>query len=313
MFTLSRSFFDKMFVTVTYFLERFAYLNPRSLSDSSLRRYRQSFTKFIDSVGDKTHLQDLNSDMAANFVKLNMDMGFSRGTVNLDNRQLKATLGYAPSLTSVNMDPVHFPMVPTNKTIMNAFSLNEIQSLTAAEDNEEFRNFLKFLVWTGVKRNEALDLTWNDVFLDSQDPYIVVTAADRSKRKIVLVPACVDYIGQPKNPTDKVFPLWSSAQVTKRYYKLAEEAKITGHLLNDTTKCVYSWALAYGFEDSQIVFFNEVVKEVYEYIMVQESDPPPVQPGHYGLASKKPRGKNKPKELRFKNKPKGARGKNKPK
>jgi integrase len=248
------------------FFETVLTTNPKELSDSSISRYRQSCSHFLSIMHETTTLEELDDIKINEFAKRRFESGKSLHTVNLDLRQLQAILRLGAKLDNVDCKHLHLSKLPDLDALVRVFTMEEVQRLASAEPDQAFRDFLLFLVWTGIKKNEALRLRWGDVYSDAQIPYLNVTSSSESTRRVILIDFAADKLGPRKGDNDLAFPLWRPEAVAKRFRNLANRVNLEGRLLNDLTDCVFKWAVDLGIPKNEILHFNNVVLRLYQLI-----------------------------------------------
>jgi integrase len=240
--------------------------NTKHLSPSSLVRYRQSFDCFIDIVGSDLKIQDLNSEVVDYFSKVRMERTGCRQTVNIDLRQVQATLRLFHCISGITLEPAHFAKLPYLDEMEKVFTIQEVQRLIDEEPVKKIKNFWHFLVWTGIKKEEALQLQWGNVFERGPAPYMKVTSSSGSVRKVVLVSLALDKLGARKGAKSLVFPSLNSTMVTKEFAFVTKKAGLAGHLINDLSGCIFKWAKGLGIPEREILHFNDVVPRVESFL-----------------------------------------------
>ena len=228
-----------------------------------MTRYKQSFRNFTEALGKSLEIEELTNAMVRVYVLKRLEANYAPETVNMDLRHVRAALSGVSLYTMIRRPPLYFEMIPTLRKMANAFSIEEVSRLVTVEESEDFKKFWLFLVWTGVKKSEALSLTWNDLVLDGPDPHVNVKASDGSLREVVILPLVRGNLGSPKTRREKLFPDWTGNQVLQRFNRTAAKAKLAWHRVDDLRLAVPFWASTLGLDQKVRYGFNVMAKNLY--------------------------------------------------
>ena len=164
-------------------------------------------------------------------------------TLNGHLRRLRAFLNWcAESVTDYK--PPRVRELPLDREIEHDyFSAAEVEKLltVAAEvrfNGQPLRDFIALLVCTGMRRNEALELTWNDVDLQQRRITLRATTTKTKRGRVIPVAPILEQIlsGMTGAHTGLLFPAFTE-NVSKSFAEICVRAGIPVrplHKLRDT-------------------------------------------------------------------------------
>lgn len=167
----------------------------------------QALRKLIECAGDKP-LDNVDRSLVERFlIRLRDDLLYSDTSINMYLRQLKAIFQRAVDehgLLAEHPFRTVKPFAKSRQTKKATFlEVEQIHLILDSLEDIHVRRLLQFYLWTGCRRTEATDLTWDDI--DWQNQQI--------------------HLGQPNSQTKlrRPFPL------TDRLRGLLEELKEDGN------------------------------------------------------------------------------------
>lgn len=158
------------------------------LSASSITLNNLALNSFIRVVGNKTVGELTDEDVVAWKRRLVAE-GISRTTLGIYHRQLRAALNRAIKWDMAEKNP--FTVVEVAREQKEGkptkdMSLEDVRVLLKAIENAgdvQFGNYIRFLLYTGCRRNEILYLKWED--LDLQNGAMKVYS-QKTRRSMVI-------------------------------------------------------------------------------------------------------------------------------
>jgi len=137
-------------------------------------------------------------------------------------RHIKAALRYAEEEEHIKKCP-RIVMLPVGEKLPRVLSVEEINALLGKAPGELAR-YITFLLWTGARRSEAVNLRHSDVKGD----YLILRHTKGGKERIVpLLDATKGAIGHGNG---YVFARWHPDTLTKQFHALALGCGITARL-----------------------------------------------------------------------------------
>ena len=207
---------------------------PPRVKHDTWRRDKQALNSLAGVLGERLLLRGLTPRKLATWTRTLLDRGVSARTVNSYLRHIKKALNTA-------QDWGYLAKVPKIEKLTEppaerrALSPRQVKALLKAEPEPYWRRLWTFYIYTGLRRQEALNLTWADVHLDEDDepPHIHVIKSKRDKSRIVpLVDAAIEALGEFHD----VGPVWRSmtgGRVSHKFKLAARAAQLPWARLHD--------------------------------------------------------------------------------
>ena len=213
------------------------------ISAATSERCKRSFKAFMRDMGDFTAVESLTTRHFNKWAATLLDRGRSPGGINLDLRYISAALKRGEELGLISFAP-KIEMVKTPKRLPRHLSEDEVQQILDAETNADYRRFWTFLVWTGLRRQEAFNLDWRSVTLGDKPSMQVIGKGDRERIVPLLRPA-LEAMGNPKS-TGKVFELCGLDNLTSRFKHTARLAGLGNARLHDLRHTCFTLMVGHG-------------------------------------------------------------------
>ena len=213
--------------------EYFAWLE-KAREPGTYEQYKIAWDKLIAAVGDIL-LPDLSRKHIDLFVQSELAKGNKPVTVNKDLRSLKAILNKAVEWEYIKESPMaKYKMLKVDKKPPRALTREEIVRLLSAIDDEHFRLFVAFALYSGCRRNEILSLTWDKIDLENRVIYIEKTKSHHS-RYVPISSSLMAVLERLKHfsQVGKLFPRWSPNWVTHKFKHYARKAGLPDIRLHD--------------------------------------------------------------------------------
>jgi len=146
---------------------------------------KQTMNIFVDYLGDK-HVDSINRNVIEMFmIYLRDEKKYNSVSINMFVRTLKAIFGRAVKEYDMLKDHpfMSIKLYTENKQNRKAIYLtaDQVELLQHSIDNEHLLRIIRFYLWTGCRRSEATELTWEDV--DGQNGQIYLGNSE-SKTKL---------------------------------------------------------------------------------------------------------------------------------
>lgn len=217
--------------TVSTFWECFRdeYCKPRM---SSWKRYQQSFKPILEELGPVPLLEfrrhHLHSFLEKRIKKI------SRSTANKDIAAIKKMFSYALEVGAVDQNPLtRFPAFKLQEIAMRLPTVDEFRRLVETIEEPAIRALVAVIGETGMRKNEALDLTWDRI--DFRRRRIVI---EKTKGKKVRTLPLSEFAAEQLKQVLRFIPQpwvfcyqagqWAGKRIRRPYRQLREAAKKIG-------------------------------------------------------------------------------------
>ncbi len=229
-------------LSVSEFMSQYFDYCVATKSGSTVKTDRYALQTFAKYIGD-VPLSDITTDKIEEF-RLHLLRKVKPNSVNVVLRHLKSAMSWAAQRGLISVNPaakVKLNRVPRN-THMRFLDDAEIQRLRdAIGENLQLRRVVDFALWTGLRRNEIVNLQWSDIDLNRKMLVVQNKEQFRTKsgksRAIPLNAQLDAMLTEMKalgcRPGDRVFPMnyWTLGQNFRRAARIAELGEISLHTL----------------------------------------------------------------------------------
>lgn len=226
-----------------------------ALSPHTKTQDAKALRSLMSVLGEACRLQAINQKQVDRWVKALLDKGRSVRTVNSYLTHISAALNTAVEWELLDKRPkIKKPRPPAR--LPRSLTPKDVDRLLAAEDNPERRALWRFFLWTGCRRQEALDIQWRDLFLDGAAPWVRVVGKGDKERSVPLMPGAIQAI--KAMPQADVGHVWTftrrnyngrirpTGDAVSHWFKLtARKAGVEAHL-HDLRHTAATWMLARG-------------------------------------------------------------------
>jgi len=124
---------------------------------------RYVIRKFVEFLGEKTTMRSINAKIIDEYILYRLDF-VKKTTINKDLRTLRAFFNKAIEWEYIKKSPI------TSKKFLRIdekpkryLTKDEINKILNNTNDIKFKSFILFLLLTGCRRNEALNLSWRDI------------------------------------------------------------------------------------------------------------------------------------------------------
>jgi site-specific recombinase XerD len=164
-------------------------------------------------------------------------------TINGYLRHIKAALRYGVREKIITDAPT-VKFYKASEALPRVLAPEKIKSIFAKAEPADLM-FYQFLLWTGCRRSEALNLLWQDVHLDKQ--VCRVTGKGSRERIVPLHQSVIDTLLPVKKDIGKVFKQYFKDTWSKRFHLLAKSCGIDARL-HDLRHSAATYMLASGID-----------------------------------------------------------------
>ncbi|MFH1034326.1 MAG: tyrosine-type recombinase/integrase [Pseudomonadota bacterium] len=229
---------------------------PLGLAKDTLRRDDQALRSLASFVGERCLLRTLTQRKIQQWAGHLLAGNMAPTTVNSYLRHIRAALNTALEWKWLNQAP-KLKSVKQPERFPRALTPEEMEKILALELNPERRALWEFCLWTGVRRQEALDLTWQDVHLESESPWVRVVGKGNKEGMVPLLPQAVQAL--QAMPKADVGPVWrfhfrgyvnpkpvTGSPVSRWFKEAVRRAGIEDAHLHDLRHTAATWMAARG-------------------------------------------------------------------
>ncbi len=232
-------------IVISDFMSQYFDYCVATKSGSTVKTDRYALQKFAKFIGN-VPLSEVTTDRIEEF-RLHLLRKVTATSTNVVLRHLKSALSWAAQRGMISTSPaakVKLNRV-TRNTHMRFLDDGEIQHLRdAIGDDSQLRRVVDFALWTGLRRNEIINLQWSDVDLNRKELVVRNKEGFRTKsgksRSVPLNGQLWAMLTAMKSdgcrPTDRVFPVnyWTLGQHFRRAARIAGLDRINLHTLRHT-------------------------------------------------------------------------------
>ncbi|MFZ4441539.1 MAG: tyrosine-type recombinase/integrase [Syntrophales bacterium] len=205
--------------------------NRVGLSKWTVKKDMLSLKLLREAVGN-IDLRTVTTDKISRFKSVCLSRGASPQTVNGYLRHIKAALAYALDGSLIDKKPT-IKMVPVNHDDMaeRIISPDNLKAILAAADtfNPDFSRYLTVLLWTGARRREILNLTWQAVDL-ARGSVLLTKTKGRKDRRVPLLPGAILALEPMKKDIGRCFPDWHPDTCSKWFHAITVACGVKARL-----------------------------------------------------------------------------------
>jgi len=208
---------------------------------ATVEREQDALHVLNQTLGD-IYIDKLNHDVIEKYKAARLET-CSKSTLNTEIRILNYALKQAYSSGNLKSLIGPFSIVPgAVRKIPVWLTINQVQKILTTND-QEFRRYLQLLLYTGIRRNEAIHLTWDDIDLSlNQITIRKEISKTNSSRKVVICNDLHQILEQwYNNQTGLLFPNYGTNQISMKFRRwvrlldLPDNIKL--HCLRATFAC----------------------------------------------------------------------------
>ena len=242
------SLFDFWLNQIKISIPKYSYNNYSSIIKNHL----------IPSLGNKKIAEINDSDIEV-YIFEKLESGLSKDTLKKHYQILKQVLDQAVFLNLIKYNPAKFVHLPETKKERNRpLTKKEIQKLlNVAKDYDEWiHNFIVITLYLGMRRNESLGLSWNDIDFENKIIHI--------RQKLNYIPG--------KDINTKPLPNSSQRKITmsNKVIKTLKHMKNKQLNLEYLLKSKYNnkYNLVFCKDNGDIYHPNAVTRKFYQIVSI---------------------------------------------
>jgi len=187
---------------------------------TTVEREQVGLKNFIDALGD-IFIKELDHSIIDKYTNTRLST-CAKSTVNVDIQILNTALKQVYNNGNLPMLHGPFNLVPApTKKVPVYIQPDQIQKLLSTDD-QEFKRYLQLLLYTGIRRNEALQLVWDDIDLSLNQITI---------RKVVINSSLKLILEQwNDNQTGRLFPNYSTNQISMKFMRWVRQLELPDNI-----------------------------------------------------------------------------------
>jgi integrase len=227
--------------TEDYLKSRIAY-SPKTQKADEL-----SLKLLADVVGHNLPLKLINVRRVDDFKQACLARGCKAATVNSYLRHIKSALSTAEEWGMIDKK-LKVKLLRIDKDLPRFLRHEEINAILdlALQKRPEFHRMLTVYLWTGCRRNELLNLQWQDCHLDGDRPFCIVRGKGNKQRSVPLLPPAMEVLAPYRKNIGKVFQPINESTATHWFKELARECGTHDARLHDLRHTAATYMIAAG-------------------------------------------------------------------
>jgi integrase len=248
--------------------------SQRTKRSATVEREQDAFHVLIQSIGDVT-IEELNHEVVDVYKATRLET-CSKSTLNTEIRILNYTLKQAYSSGNLKSLYGPFSIVPGAVRKIPVWLTSEQTQKILTTNDIEFKKFLQLLLYTGMRRNEALQITWDDIDLSlNQITIRKEICKTNSSRKVVICNELKLILEQwYDNQTGLLFPNYGTNQISMKFRRWVRQLDLPDNIKLKSLRSTFACHLLSNGDDiytiSQLLGHTSVkVTEKY-YLALDE-------------------------------------------
>ena len=233
-----------------------------NLSLETKRRDTHTLRSLTEALGESCQLRHINQRKIDQWAGSLLANGVKPITINSYLRHIRSALNTAVEWDCLAKTPRLKPLKEP-KRLPRALTPQEAARLLFKEKNFERRALWRFLIWTGLRRQELIDLAWPAVHLQDDEPFITVIGKGDKQRVVPLLPGAVAALAAM--PRYDLGPVWrfhfrcyrkpkpvTGSPISRWFKEAALRAGIPDAHLHDLRHTAATWMAARGVPEHVI-------------------------------------------------------------
>ena len=224
------------------------------LSAGTIRRDGQALRSLAKAIGGDCLLRNIRQRKIDQWTAKLLSGGLQPTTINSYLRHIRAAFSTAAEWDLLDSPPrLKGPREPSR--LPRALTKEEMDTILAKEENPERKAAWRFLLWTGLRRQEFCDLRWENVHADGEEPWIRVIGKGDKEGLVPLLPEAAEAL--KTMPRSDVGLVWRFELKGRRraihpdtlshwFKEAARRAGITDAHLHDLRHTCATWLAAHG-------------------------------------------------------------------
>ena len=208
------------------FLEKYGQFSSATKAENTYALDRHSLRLLINHLGDVL-LKEITPKMIEEFKVRRLEQ-VKPASVNVELRHLKAAFETAVKWSILEKNPLKSvkQVKVRGKNLPKFLSREQVTTLLNQIADADFRNLICFYLYTGCRRNEALNLRWDDIDLQAGTVAFHVTKSGES-RIVPINAKLAEILQKMERNGEKPFN-FNRWFVTHRFKRYLKEAGING-------------------------------------------------------------------------------------
>ena len=182
-------------LTVKEFI--YKYLETRfDVSDFTLRKDRISLNLLIEFIGADACIQTLREEDIAKIKSGCLAQGLKKTSINAYLRHIRTALNWAHDQKIIKK-PLKVKMFKPSNLLPRTLISSEIEQIRTYSKKKDFEIYrmIEFALWTGCRREEIKNLTWQNVKGD----HLRIVGKGEKERIVPLLPGAKEAMGEVKD------------------------------------------------------------------------------------------------------------------
>lgn len=211
------------------FIQDYLEYSQTCKSPHTVRADRLALDKLLEHFGPQKLLVQIGVKEASKFLVILQKTGIKTTSLATYYRHLKAAFNQAVTWKQLRENPFKEIKEPRGQeTPPRYLQPEEIEKILAAETNIAFHRLWRFYLWSGVRRREALSLTWADI--DRKHGLIMIPQTKNRKPKVVRITReLAGILAGMTGEVGKLWP-WTPDAVSHHFNKTAKKAGVSARL-----------------------------------------------------------------------------------
>ena len=237
--------------TLKEFIEEYLNYAEKNLAENTVRIVKNSFKYLLQIINPEISLKTISHKDIEKFIDFRLSQGVKKTTINMDLRHLKAAFNKALEWELIEKNPFSkIKLFKIKKQFPKFFTPEDIEKIKQTITNEKWLNLFEFYIYTGGRRNEVLNLTWNDI----TDTHIIFRETKSgSERKVPITPQLRKTIERMKKNKNtirfgKLFHGFDEKYVSKKFTQIFKKAGFEGYHLHHTRHTFASLLIQNGVD-----------------------------------------------------------------
>ena len=223
-------------ITLSEFIKEYLEWCENNRSQETFQKARHVLKLFREIIGDK-HLESLKKKDLDDYVSHLLQLGYSKVTVNVHIRTLKAAISKAVEWEYIKSHPFKgYKQLKIQQKPPRFLMPAEIRKIEQAIDKPEWLLVFRLLIYTGMRRSELVNLFWKDIDLE-RDIITVRKSKNFQSRVIPIHPNLKRELLKWYPAVGRVIPFSSKHHIThklKEYFIKAGFKDLRVHDLRHT-------------------------------------------------------------------------------
>ena len=232
-------------ISLSEFFEEYLAWSEQNKSSETVKKERWVFRGFLEYAGNRS-LRTIRPRDVEQYLAFLKSKGRKPAGINIDLRHLKAAFskaqdwGYIKENPCSRVKPLKVPATPP-RFLSKEEARKLLETIKARE--LDFYHYVRFLLETGCRRNEALFLRWEDI--DWANRRLYVRGKGNKVRFIPIHSSLADLL-QEMGPKERgrLFP-WAPSTVTHKLKRYFRELGLD-YRLHDLRHTTASWLAMKG-------------------------------------------------------------------